>query len=463
MPAQTPAVQASTTSLPPFDELFRESWTTFKQSFLNLFVLTAITFAISIVLFLIMGIIIFVAAGTTGLFAALSHGDTTALAATGVSMGLLFFLTFVVFCILFTIIIYAQAASMIMLVSDSANKPQIVPTIKNSFKFILPLVCVSIIQSLVVLGGLGLLIIPGLIFAILFVFSHYEVVLNGQSTLQSLRRSMYVVKSHFLDILIRLIVYVFLYFVLFFIVPRAFGTISPKFVGLAYVYSFIGSTLFGWFAIAYFVTIYKQATALTEKDKVSHIRWIGVLSFIGWIFFFIFSSIIITAFGSLMKNREFQKAVQKSSTSQYKYSGTSSGSEITQTEADTLADEVFTAVNDYRSVKGLEPFEQDMRLCAYAQRRLEQLSTLGKFDDYKGYYEDMANKDMNNAYFKNYQTLNEYVHGPLDNHTNANMIVSKWTMGTALEENKAIVASKSFNNACVRANPEFIVIEGGKK
>lgn len=124
---------------------------------------------------------------------------------------------------------------------------------------------------------------------------------------------------------------------------------------------------------------------------------------------------------------------------------------FTQEEADKLAYDVFTGVNNYRQEKGLSILEQDQQLCAYAQRRLEQLSLLGKYDDRKGFYEDTANNQMWNAYFNKYKAVNEITYLDLSSLTEKNVILNTWEA-----VDNSLVNRADFTGGCIRANTQFL-------
>lgn len=122
-----------------------------------------------------------------------------------------------------------------------------------------------------------------------------------------------------------------------------------------------------------------------------------------------------------------------------------------------LANEVFANANTYRRDNGLNEFVADSRLCAYAQRRLEQVNTLGKMDDGKGFYEDTSNVEMNNAYFIDNPNVSE-LHLTLPAYVDAIEIVDSWWN----YENSSI-KNKAYTNGCVRSDSNFIFfIMGGK-
>ena len=130
----------------------------------------------------------------------------------------------------------------------------------------------------------------------------------------------------------------------------------------------------------------------------------------------------------------------------------------TQLQADELATSVFNKLNEKRVSNGLTAFTTDPQLCAYTQRRLDQLITLGKGDDGRGFYEDVANPQINAAYFTYYLkmgtimfTLSPTVTTPADD------VVTSWTNDPA---KTGIVPTYTYG--CVKANPQFLVLVAGE-
>jgi uncharacterized RDD family membrane protein YckC len=72
---------------------------------------------------------------------------------------------------------------------------------------------------------------------------------------------------------------------------------------------------------------------------------------------------------------------------------------MTQQESDRLSEDVLGAINTYRTQNNLPPLKRDSRLCAYATRRLDNFTARGGFDNGKGFYEDLNNPEIGDAYF----------------------------------------------------------------
>ncbi len=77
---------------------------------------------------------------------------------------------------------------------------------KQTAQRVWPMVGVSILTSLIVMGGILLLIIPGIIFSVWYGMSRYIVVTEGLSPVESLKRSRAYVDGYFWPVIIRFLV-----------------------------------------------------------------------------------------------------------------------------------------------------------------------------------------------------------------------------------------------------------------
>ncbi|MFZ2190062.1 MAG: hypothetical protein WAV48_04740, partial [Candidatus Magasanikiibacteriota bacterium] len=77
--------------------------------------------------------------------------------------------------------------------------------LEHSKKLIIPAIVASIVTSLAVFGGLLLLIVPGIIFAIWFTFSLYSVAIEETSGVEAMRHSKQLVSGRWSDTFWRLL------------------------------------------------------------------------------------------------------------------------------------------------------------------------------------------------------------------------------------------------------------------
>ncbi|EFK95795.1 protein containing RDD domain [sediment metagenome] len=115
-------------------------------------------------------------------------------------------------------------------------------------------------------------------------------------------------------------------------------------------------------------------TVVVRTDKKPNIALAVILVFIAISTYFVFmGTAMLHGFRLGMKEARSQRNIRNEKQI------------FTQVQADELAANVFIKINEKRIQNNLEVYKEDQRICAYAQRRLEQLNTLGKNDDYKGF------------------------------------------------------------------------------
>jgi len=125
---------------------------------------------------------------------------------------------------------------------------------------------------------------------------------------------------------------------------------------------------------------------------------------------------------------------------------------LTDAEIATLPNNVFIESNNYRKAQGLTILQVDSRLCAYATRRLGQLASIGKYDDGKGFYEDLANSQIVSAYFTDYRNVGEAYFPLKDTSVTADKIVAEWENLTT-----PTIGVDYYNYGCVRAGKDILI------
>jgi flagellar biosynthesis protein FliQ len=76
---------------------------------------------------------------------------------------------------------------------------------QNSWNLIPPLLIVSILQAVAIVGGFLLLIIPGIIFLVWYAFAQFNLILDNTRGVQSLSQSRQLVKGRFLEVFWKLL------------------------------------------------------------------------------------------------------------------------------------------------------------------------------------------------------------------------------------------------------------------
>lgn len=272
--------ETKSTSLPPISKLFEESWQVFSKSVLSLFILTVISLVIYLIL-AILAFVLFVISGTgSTLLQQGVEGFIAQITATPALIWVLVIIGFIAWLIFLVINSAFQIAFILIL--DSNGSIPIGTALKNSLGLIIPLFLVGLLMSFLSFGAFFVFIIPAILFYFLFIFSQFEVVLNNQTGIPALKRSLLIVSSHFGAIVLRLVVIFVAYFIIASIIPSLLSQINTEVEIIVTIISFIINTLLGWYLLAYFITLYKQAKTSTKKDQTS-ILWMWIVSLLGWV------------------------------------------------------------------------------------------------------------------------------------------------------------------------------------
>ncbi len=447
-------------SFPPVKSVFLDAWVLFKKSALSLFFLSLFTLALYVLFFIVGGVGALMIAGGSGVFKMLSGGAPDLQSFLSVP-----FLTFlgvygVAFVILSTVIGIAIKAAMILFIAEAERSEPFGAVVKRGFGFVGAIFLVEFLVFLLNVGAFFFFFIPLILFAILLSFVTYEVVLNNKRGAEALRSSVQIVSQNFIDILVRSVLFFLMYLALAFLLPSLLRRIDPDAGALVGGLSFVVNTFLGWYSLAFSISLYKQARECTDVEKKSNIAWMVIVSVLGWVIL----ALILIGVGRLVMSPAFQKNVQQYLEQRMtEPTNKGTGQALTQVQADNLAYATFLAANAYRQQKGYTALEEDGTLCAYAQRRLEQLETFGRYDDRKGFYEDINNAEVVDAYFPDYVAANEGVWSNPDTASDPEVIVSKWTTGSFGEAESSILANPDYSNVCFRATPNWLVLIGATK
>ena len=120
-------------------------------------------------------------------------------------------ITFLIYAVVFvtgTLVSMWISLAFIKALAETITKQTITDPfqqIKNSTKYIVPALIASILTSLAVLGGIILLVIPCIIFAIWFSFALYNIALDDSKGLESLHNSKELVRGRWWEVFWRLL------------------------------------------------------------------------------------------------------------------------------------------------------------------------------------------------------------------------------------------------------------------
>lgn len=178
-----------------------------------------------------------------------------------------------------------QAGNLLLLADESEPAAQLGTVFKRALKMWAPLLGGSVLLGLIVVGGFGLFVIPGIIFSIFFMFWWYEIVLFGSSVRVALKNSMRIVKQQFgalferwllamgLGILWSLVWYVVMGILSALPILAPFAWVGMQFVAM----------LFTWFMMAYWLKVYQEARAVSDLQRPASMGWIAGIAVAGWI------------------------------------------------------------------------------------------------------------------------------------------------------------------------------------
>lgn len=265
------------TSLPPLSVLFKETWTTFKGSVLNLFILNLV----SIGIFIGIGLLALIISLPFGIFSIVSAVSSNKLSpAFFSSLGAVGIIILVAIVVI-TVVGFAFQAASFLFIDTYKTKPGFGKTFRKGFSYVLPLFLLGLFSGVLVGGAYFLFIIPGIVLAILFSFAPYEVVLRNQRVLPALRRSIQIVSANFWGIVGRILLW-FIIVLVVSIIPHALLS-SKGTAGSFPLLSTVVNVALGWLGICYSIALYKQARAKVPDEKGGRLLWPIIISVIGWI------------------------------------------------------------------------------------------------------------------------------------------------------------------------------------
>lgn len=187
-------------------------------------------------------------------------------------------------CLMFIAYLWSYVA-MLVVIRDRAKKVTILGAFKSSSSFIIPKFWIAILVGLIEMGGFILLIIPGVIFAVWFMFSDLILVAEGKRGLEALLKSKEYVKGYWWKLF-----WVIFFFGIFSIIISA---------GLGYVLTVIAVNLnippvgeqlinifFIPFAATYMFLIYEEMKKIKGPMKFNigkneKLKWSGMVVFGG--------------------------------------------------------------------------------------------------------------------------------------------------------------------------------------
>lgn len=172
-------------NLTPFGQLFKASWELYKKKIGTLAVLFTIPFIVSVLMAIVTNRQIS-SSTNASVYSAFNPFVTAATGGTVLAFAL----------VILVISLWIQVAS-VNAIASSDQKPSISELLSKSWPMILPYLLAAILTGLAVFGGIILLIVPGIIFAVWFSFVTFTVVLDGKRGTEALKASKALVSGRF--------------------------------------------------------------------------------------------------------------------------------------------------------------------------------------------------------------------------------------------------------------------------
>lgn len=293
--------------LPPVGTLFSESWDVLQRAWLKL--LAIILLGVFVFGFAL--VVVFVAMmAAFGLdMEKLSELISLVLAqgATPSTVGPLLFLVLSVLLISFIALVLS--AGQVVIVDRAYHKKPVSfgEALNVGFARALPLFAANVAVAVLVLGGNSLFFVPGAIFAILFGFSGYEIVLNKLGVAAALRESVRIVKASFFGLLGR--------GVLLYIGALILQTVQEALVqsgnGFSLIIQMVIALLYSLMAMIIPVVLYEQAKTAAKNAPKASLKPIVILSIVGYVIGALFLAGLISLFSDSNIQKQFGEAFQK--------------------------------------------------------------------------------------------------------------------------------------------------------
>lgn len=240
--------------LAPFGQLFKSSWELYKKKLSIL----AMLFAVPFVLSYIYAIIVNHSAAIKSLheLGATSRPVFVSLGAPAT----------ILLLVLIAVSLWIQVAT-VYVIDAPDDKHVMADLLVKAWNLVGPYLWVTILAGLAVIGGMFLLIVPGIIFAIWFSFSTYTTILDGQRGTSALKASKALVNGRFGAVLGRFAL-LLLVFIGATIVVGLIGALLPPLVH-EIVTSAFSSFLISPLAVIFSYLLYKDLKAKGAVQAVA--------------------------------------------------------------------------------------------------------------------------------------------------------------------------------------------------
>lgn len=285
--------------LPSVGTLFSESWDVFQRAWLKL--LAIILLGVFVFGFVLV-VVIVVMMATFGLeMEKLSELISLVIAqeATPSTVGPLLFLVLSVLLISFITLVLS--AGQVVIVDRAYHKKPVSfgEALNVGFARALPLFAANVAAAVLVLGGNSLFFVPGAIFALLFGFSGYEIVLNKFGVAAALRESVRIVKASFFGLLGRGV----LLYIGAMILQSVQQALMESGNSFNLIIQMVITVLYSLMAMIIPVVLYEQAKTAAVQAPQASLKPIVLISVVGYMV----GALLLAVFIFLISNRDIQK------------------------------------------------------------------------------------------------------------------------------------------------------------
>ncbi len=263
-----------TKQLPSIGSLFSESFKLLKQRMTVMFLSYVLTMLVPAVAILIAG------GATFGIFKA----NAMAGIIVGIIFGLAVFVGYIYFLFLATV---AQLVAL----RDASEKTGVIENIKRSRLVMWSVFLVVLLQSLVIMGGVVLLVIPGIILMVYYGFSSVIMVVEGKKGRAALAQSKAYVKGKGWKVFGRGLL-LFLVYIIPYTILQILGTVSkdnPAVTFTVLILSFLLHIFFTFYSHCFQYTLYTQLK--NTSDQTNHEQYMGGVK--GWAIWGIISGVMV--------------------------------------------------------------------------------------------------------------------------------------------------------------------------
>lgn len=295
----------------PVGELIKASWERTKLSWKNLLVIFLLIYAVSFALMFVLGLLLL---GGGAMSMLQSGANFSEMLAQSVGTLLPFAsVLFVIYAVAMMILGSVAGVAMILAVARAEEKPKIGELMSTGLKLFVPLFLTSLIVTFLVIGGIFLLVIPGIIIAVFMSFVSYEVILGKKKYLAAMESSASLIGQNFGALFVRYLVILGIAIGISLIEGILRGILGDSALsGLVGLVSFVVQIAFSIFTISYSYMLYKEATAAADKNKPASMTWMWIVSIIGWVIGVFMMIAAIGSIAAMMRSGALEQLMQGS-------------------------------------------------------------------------------------------------------------------------------------------------------